>query len=137
MKTHHIDPTLLTPSSPFSHIVLDDYYAYVAGRVAADIPGGETVLGDVRAETRLVLESIAFTLAAHGLDMDTIVRVDVHLVDIDEIGTMDEIYAEFFATGGFPARTCTQSTKLFGGSRVEITCVAQRPTESGSPFDDR
>jgi len=137
MKTHHIDPTLLTPTSPFSHIVLDDHYAHVAGRVAADIPGGEDLLGDVRAETRLVLESIAFTLAAHGLAMDAIVRVDVHLTDMDEIGAMDEIYAEFFTIGGFPARTCTQSTQLFGGSRVEITCTAQRPAEPGSPFDDR
>ena len=121
-----IDKSTLAPTSPFSHLVMDEHYAYVAGRVAADLPGHEKILGDTRAETQLIMESIKVLLEAQGIAMDQIVRVDVHLIDMEEIGEMDKAYGMFFADGAYPARTCTQSNKLFGGSRVEITCMAKR-----------
>ncbi len=121
-----IDKNALTPTSPFTHLVMDDHYAYVAGRVAADLPDHEQVMGDTRAETQLIMESIRTLLEAERISMDQIVRCDVHLVDMDDIGEMDNAYGAFFGDGAYPARTCTQSNKLFGGSRVEITCVAKR-----------
>jgi len=105
---------------------MDDHYAYVAGRVAADLPGHEKILGDTRAEAQLILDSIKVLLEAEGISMDQIVRCDVHLTEMDEIGEMDKAYGTFFSDSAYPARTCTQSNKLFGGSRVEITCVAKR-----------
>ena len=60
-----------------------------------------------------------------GLDMDRIVRTDVHLVDLDDFDTMDLAYRDYFEKGHYPARTTTESTRLFGGSRVEITCMAR------------
>lgn len=121
-----IDKNALAPTSPFSHLVMDDHYAYVAGRVAADLPGHENVLGGTRAESQLIMESIKVLLKSEGISMDQIVRSDVHLIDMDDIGEMDKAYGTYFSDGAFPARTCTQSNKLFGGSRVEITCVAKR-----------
>jgi len=126
MIKHQTDPNLLDPTSPFSHIVMDDHYAYIAGRVAADIPGGIEVIGDTQAETEIVLSTIHTALKSIGLAMENIVRVDVHLVEMDDISIMDAAYSKFFKAGAYPARTCTQSTKLFGGSRVEITCIAKR-----------
>jgi len=121
-----VDENALAPTSPFSHLVMDEQYAYVAGRVAADLPGHEKVLGDTQAEAQLIMDSIKVLLEAEGISMDQIVRCDVHLIDMDEIGEMDKAYGTFFSDGAYPARTCTQSNKLFGGSRVEITCVAGR-----------
>ncbi len=126
MLRHVNDPSLSTPTLPFSQIVLDENYAFLSGVVASEIPGGEEAIGDIAAETRAVMTSILKLLASIGLDMADVVRSDVHLVDFDEIEAMDTVYATFFAKGHFPARTTTQSDKLAGGGRVEITCMARR-----------
>jgi 2-iminobutanoate/2-iminopropanoate deaminase len=104
---------------------MDDHYAFLSGLVAADFPEGLAVLGDVGAETRAVLSAIRDTLDEIGLAMDRIVRVEVHLADLDEFDAMDTVYREFFQAGNYPARTTTESKRLFGDSRVEITCQAR------------
>jgi len=111
--------------APFSQVVMDDHYAFLSGLVAADVPEGTTVLGDVEAETRAVLSAIRAILTELELGMDRIVRVDVHLADLDDFDAMDTAYREFFETGNHPARTTTESKRLFGDSRVEITCQAR------------
>jgi len=111
--------------APFSQVVMDDHYAFLSGLVAADFPDGQAVLGDVAAETRAVLTAVRDTLGEIGLGMDRIVRVDVHLADLDNFDAMDRAYGEFFGAGSYPARTTTESRRLFGNSLVEITCQAR------------
>ncbi len=111
--------------APFSQVVMDDHYAFLSGLVAADFPEGLAVLGDVGAETRAVLSAIRDILAEIELGMGRIVRVEVHLADLDDFNAMDTAYGEFFEAGSYPARTTTESRKLFGDSRVEITCQAR------------
>ena len=124
---HHHDSSRLNPrTSPYSHVVVADRDCFVAGIVAADIPGGEAVIGDVEAETELVMKIIREILADHGMDVADLVRVDVHLVDLDEIHAMDRAYGRHLDRHAMPARTTTQSDRLYGGSRVEITCMARR-----------
>jgi len=126
----HIQPACMPAADGhpgYSQIVTDDLHAYLAGLVAADFPQGRKVLGDVAAETRAVLEMIAGMLGEIGIDMARIVRVDVHLADFAEFDQMDAVYREFFKPGRYPARTTTESPRLYGGSRVEITCVARLP----------
>jgi 2-iminobutanoate/2-iminopropanoate deaminase len=53
------------------------------------------------------------------------VRVDVHLANLDDFDAMDAAYGEFFEAGEQPARTTTESRRLFGNSLVEITCQAR------------
>ncbi len=110
--------------APFSQVVMDDHYAFLSGLVAADFPEGLAVLGDVGAETRAVLSATRDILAEIELGMDRIVRVEVHLADLDDFNAMDTAYREFFEAGSYPDRTTTESRKLFGDSRVEITCQA-------------
>ena len=55
----HIQPKAVPESTaPFNQVVMDDTYAHFAGLVAADFPEGKTALGDVGAETRVVLTAI-------------------------------------------------------------------------------
>ena len=111
--------------APFSQVVLDDQYAFLAGLVAADFPAGVAILGEVAEETCAVLNVIREILTELNLSMSQIVRVDVHLANLDDFDAMDSAYQEFFESGRFPARTTTESRKLFGGSLVEITCQAR------------
>lgn len=122
----HLQPRSIPRSSaPFSQVVIDDTYAHFAGVVAADFPEGAAVLGDVGAETRAILTALSSMLEEVGLDLNQVVRSDVHLASLDDFDAMDAAYREFFEEGHYPARTTTESPRLFGGSRVEITCMAR------------
>lgn len=111
--------------APFSQVVLDEQYAHLSGLVAADFPAGQAALGDVGRETAAVMDAVVEILGELGLGMDRIVRVDVHLVDLTDFDAMDAVYRAYFHDGRYPARTTTESRRLFGGSRVEITCMAK------------
>jgi len=125
----HIQPKAVPESSaPFSQAVVDDMYAHMAGLVAADFPEGQAILGDVHLETTTVMAAMKNMLSELGLTMDRVVRVEVHLSDLADFEQMDRAYRPFFESGKFPARTTTQSPQLFGGSKVEITCMARLNT---------
>ncbi len=111
--------------APFSQIVLDDRYAYLAGLVAADFPHGLAVLGDVSAETRVVMGAISDMLKEVGLNFEDVVKTEVHLADLSDFDAMDVAYREYFLPKVYPARTTTESPKLFGGSKVEVTVQAR------------
>ena len=121
-----IQPNAIPESdAPFSQIVMDDCYAYFAGLVAADFPDGVAVLGDVAAETRVVMAAISEMLKEVGLSFEDVVKADVHLSDLGDFDAMDAAYREYFPPGVYPARTTTESPRLFGGSKVEITVQAR------------
>ena len=98
--------------------MLDGTYAFLSGVVASDMPGGSSAHGDVGRETEIVMTAIRDGLAHLGLSMQRIVRVG-RMVELDRV------YARFFPDGALPARTCTQSGGLAGGSNVEITVMAR------------
>ncbi len=111
--------------APFSQIVMDDYYAYLSGLVAADFPKGLAAMGDPGAETRVVMSAISGMLNEIGLNLEDVVKAEVHLADLNDFDAMDDVYREYFPPAGYPARTTTESPKLFGGSKVEITVQAR------------
>ena len=111
--------------APFSQVVIDDHYAHLAGIVAADFPAGRNVLGDAGLETTAVMRVIEQILEEMDLDMGQIVKTDVHLATLEDFDAMDAAYRLFFKKDLYPARTTTESKRLFGGSKVEITCTAR------------
>ncbi len=88
--------TVPESDAPFSQIVLDDRYAYLAGLVAADFPHGLAVLGDVSAETRAVMGAISDLLKEVGLNFEDVVKAEVHLADLNDFDAMDAAYREYF-----------------------------------------
>ncbi len=126
MPEHKNFPDKIKIDAPFSNMVLDDSHVFLSGLVAADVEEGLAVLGDIGAETGVVMRTIKFLLGEAGLGMSDIVRCEVHLTDLREMDAMNEIYGGFFEAGHYPARTTTQSGALFGGCRVEVTCMARR-----------
>ena len=113
-------PGLATGDPPFSHVVMDGTYALLSGIVASDLPGGAAAHGDVAREAEIVMAAIQRALAHIGLGMERIVRLDVHLTDINRMPEFDLVYRRFFPSDALPTRTCTQSDGLAGGSHAEL-----------------
>ncbi|ATJ82363.1 RidA family protein [Halomonas beimenensis] len=133
MPEFHNSATLPHPQFPGSHIVMDEDYIHLSGLTAADIQGSEAVLGDIGEETRWIMRRLAHLLESAGCGLEDVVRVMVHMTDLDEAEAMDAAYVEFFTPPNFPARTCTESPRLLGGAHVEITLTARRPTKDKAP----
>jgi 2-iminobutanoate/2-iminopropanoate deaminase len=115
-----------TPAGPYSQAVRSGSVVAVAGQVGIDPATGAVAGDDVAAQTRQALANVAAVLAAAGLGLDEVVRVDVFLASMDDFAAMNEAYADVFAPP-YPART-TLGVSLPAGLLVEITALA---VESG------
>tara|TARA_R100001039_G_scaffold6140_1_gene2547 strand:- start:4692 stop:5033 length:342 start_codon:yes stop_codon:yes gene_type:complete len=111
-------------------MVVDDHYVFISGLTVGDLSNGHAARGDVKEETRLVMRALSRMLEMEGGSLADIVRVDIHLTDLHAIQDMDTVYAEYFEPGRYPARTCTESPNLYGGSSIEITVMAKRQLQS-------
>jgi 2-iminobutanoate/2-iminopropanoate deaminase len=120
---HHSSGGVGTGGS-YSHAVVDGDYAFLAGQLAVDAPGGEP--SDIGTETRVVMGLLRQVLADLGLDLGDLVRTNVYLREIDDFAGMDAEYAAAFGASPLPARTCVQVGALIGSCRVEIDGIARR-----------
>lgn len=114
------------PIGPYTPAIIAGDLVFVSGQ-SPMAPGTRTVVeGDIRVQTRQVLENIRSILAAAGCTMADVVKVSAHLADMGDFAGYNEIYAQYFPEP-YPARTTVQSG-LPGPFLVEIEVVALRPT---------
>ena len=110
------------PRGPYSQAIVADGFVFVAGQGAVNPSTNELELGEVRSETRRVLQNIRAILEAAGSSLHDVVRVGVFLADMKDFDAMNEVYGEFF-TEDQPART-TVGAQL-PRIKVEIDCIAR------------
>ena len=115
-----------TALGPYSQGIIAGGFIYTAGQGGIDPASGQIVAGGVEAETRQVWQNLSAVLAAAGSSLAAVVKVNVYMVDLNDFGKMNAIYAEFFPTTK-PARTTVQVAALPRGLLVEIDCVARKP----------
>ena len=81
--------------------------------------------GDVRAQTRHVLELIKATLQEAGATLHDIAFNQIFLKDMGDYAGMNEVYREYFPTRP-PARYCIQAGLVRPEFLVEIASTAYR-----------
>ncbi|HET9655012.1 MAG TPA: Rid family detoxifying hydrolase [Kineosporiaceae bacterium] len=116
---------------PYAHAVRTGQLLYLSGQTPIEPATGRLVDGDVAAQTHRVFANLAAVLAAAGLTLDDVVKMNVYLTDMTDFAAMNEVYARTF-TQPYPARTTVAVAGLPLDARVEIEAIAQIP--SGSQF---
>jgi 2-iminobutanoate/2-iminopropanoate deaminase len=119
-------PGVPAPRGPYSPAVRAGDFLFVSGQGPIDPDTNQFSFGDVRHETRVVLNNIRRILEGCGALMSDVVRCGVFLRDGDDFAAMNEVYAEFFGDGK-PARTTVETKFANKQMRVEIDCVAYKP----------
>jgi 2-iminobutanoate/2-iminopropanoate deaminase len=108
---------------PYSQAVVGGGFVYVAGQLALDPGTGQLVPGDVRIQTKRVMENIKAILEGAGSSLSHVVKTTVFLRDMNDFGAMNEIYGSYFQEDP-PARSTFQVAKLPRDGAVEIEVVA-------------
>lgn len=111
-------PGAPAPKGPYSPAVRAGDFIYLAGQVPAEP-------GDIRHETRVVLNQVRRILEGVGSSLADVVKVGVYLADGADWAGMNEVYAEFFGETK-PART-TIVCRFMADIRIEVDCVAYSP----------
>ncbi|MBC7331434.1 MAG: RidA family protein [Synergistetes bacterium] len=118
--------TNLAPKAigPYSQGIKCGNFLFVSGQIAIDPVTGEVIKGDIKAQTRRVLENIKAIVEAAGGTMESIVKTTCYLRDIALFKEFNETYSEFFGENP-PARTTIEVSSLpKENALLEIDAIA-------------
>jgi aminoacrylate peracid reductase len=111
------------PLAPYSPGAKAGNVVYVSGTLALDSSGKLVGEGDVKAQTRHVMETIKSVLAAAGGSLRDVTFNHIFLADMTDYSAMNEVYREYFPKDP-PARYCIRADLVKPGFLVEIASIA-------------
>ncbi|WXG47379.1 MAG: RidA family protein [Candidatus Atabeyarchaeum deiterrae] len=111
------------PVGPYSQAVKVGNLIFVSGQIPLDPRTGTPVSGDIKEQTKRVLENIKGILEAEGLTLDTVVKTTVFMRNMADFSKMNDVYATYFKNKP-PARTTIQAGDLPAKMDIEIDAIA-------------
>ncbi len=108
---------------PYSQAVISQGVAYLSGQIPLHPETGELIAGGIAEQTRQVLDNLTAVLSACGCSLETVLKVNVYLQDMNDFPAMNEIYASYFRNDP-PARAAIQAARLPKDVKVEMDAIA-------------
>ena len=108
---------------PYSQAIQAGDFLFLSGQIPLDPKTGELVKGDIRIQTRQVLENIRGVLESQGSGMKDVVKATIFLKDIGNFNQVNEVYATYFPSSP-PARSMVEVAKLPRYADIEIEMIA-------------
>ena len=106
------------PGPRMSKAVQHGNTIFTMGHVATDRTG------DIKAQTKNVLERLENTLEGIGSNKSKLLSVTIYLADMKEFSLMNEIWDEWVDPIHAPTRTTVQAALATPEIRVEMTAIA-------------
>ena len=116
--TNPVPITRLGVGPRLSEAAVFNGVVYLAGMVPE---GGAT---DIRGQTADVLAQIDAHLATCGSDKSRLLRVQIYLADIVDIGAMNEVWDAWVLPGHTPPRATVQAALADPGWKIEVVATA-------------
>ena len=111
------------PLAPYSPGAKAGKVVYVSGTLAIDKDGKTVGVGDVKAQTRFVLETVKSVVEAAGGSLADVAFNHIFLKDLKDYAAMNEVYREYFASSP-PARYCIRADLVKPEFLVEVAAIA-------------
>ena len=113
---------------PYSQAIRFDNLIFVSGQIPLDPESGKIIKGNIKEQTKQVLENLNNILAAGGSSLNNVLRTTIFLTNLENYSEVNETYAQYFDDLP-PARSTVQVSKLPMGAQIEIDVIACINTE--------
>ena len=114
----------LPANAPFAASVRAGDLVFLAGTLATN-GSGRLVAGDIRAQTKQVLDNLARLARSAGSQMSQVASVTVYLKNVADFAAMNEVYRTYWPADP-PVRTTIIANLIMPEALVEISMVALR-----------
>ena len=111
------------PVGPYSQAIKKDNTLYASGQIAIDPISNELVIDTIHKETHQVMKNIEAILEAAEMSWDNVIKCSIFLSDMNNFGTVNEIYSSYF-NKSYPARETVEVSCLPKSVNVEISFIA-------------
>jgi len=108
---------------PYSQAIKVGNFVFISGQIPIDPKTGNLVEGDIKEQTKRVIENIKAIIESIGGSLENIVKTTVFLKSLEEFSQMNEVYAEYFKDKP-PARSTVEVSRLPKDVRIEIEATA-------------
>lgn len=115
------------PAGAYGQAVVANGFVFTAGMAPVDPDTGDVIGDGIAEQTQHTLDNLRAVLEAAGSGIDQVVKVTVHLEDVErDWPEFDAVFGKYFA-GHRPARTAVGSR--LGDILVEIDAIAIAPNK--------
>ncbi|WED26360.1 RidA family protein [Vibrio sp. DW001] len=100
-----------------------------SGQIPVIPATGDIISDDIAKQARQSLENVKAVVESSGLSVSNIVKMTVFVKDLNDFGTVNEIYGQFFDehnVANYPARSCVEVARLPKDVKIEIEAIAVR-----------
>ncbi len=111
------------PIGPYSQAIRAGNLLFCSGQIPFDPVTGKMVEGDVKVQTKRVMDNIAALLKAADATFDHIAKTTIFLKSMNDFPLVNEVYGTYFK-GVTPARSTVEVARLPKDVSVEIEVTA-------------
>ncbi|PIA77817.1 reactive intermediate/imine deaminase [Gaetbulibacter sp. 4G1] len=112
------------PIGPYNQAVLSGNTLYTSGQIALNPKTGELILGDIKTETKQVMENMKAVLKAANMTFDNVIKSSIFISDMNNFSEINAIYGSYFDDTNAPARETVEVARLPKNVNVEISMIA-------------
>lgn len=121
------------PIGPYNQSVLYNGILYTSGQIAIHPKTGELYSGgDIKEETKLVMENLRSVLEAAQMSFDDVLKATIFISDMNNFSDINEVYGSYFNNETAPARETVEVSRLPKSVNVEISLIVGKRGKSES-----
>lgn len=124
MKTIINTPNAPAPIGPYNQAVLKGNMLYTSGQIAINPKTGELEIGDIKSETKLVMENLKAVLSEANMTFENVLKTTIFISDMHNFAVINEVYGTYFNDASAPARETVEVANLPKFVNVEISVIA-------------
>lgn len=125
-KAIHSTTDIYPAIGPYSQMVQAGNLLFLSGVIPLNKAGNAVQGTTIEEQTRLVLDYIGAKLKSQGLGYENVVMSTVYLKNLNDFGTMNGIYGQYFKNQP-PARATVEVARLPRDVLIEIAVIASKP----------
>ena len=121
---HPEDPAAMI--SPFSSAISAGGLVFCSGQIGIDPKSRKLFSMDIEAQLTQAVENLGFVLETQGCTLDDTTRLNVYLLDLNDLRKVDDILVQYFTNR--PSRTVLGVSALPSGAKVMLDVIALIPS---------